>query len=218
LSEAESAEVAALTLRLEQEMRTGGGWEDQFGGLIGGIKLLRSGKGKVQKVAVSRLAGPKVDSFLSELESRSLLYFTGQKRMARNVLRRVLGFYEENPHNFAKILIGSLKAGAERAAAAVSRCDMDEFARCVNGYWRDKKLLDAGSTNDRVEEIVAKISGSVSAVTLAGAGGGGFMYILAKSPKAAAAIRKKLTDDPPSKFSRFYSFAVDGKGMEVSYL
>jgi galactokinase/mevalonate kinase-like predicted kinase len=218
LSEAESAEVAALTLRLEQEMRTGGGWEDQFGGLIGGIKLLRSGKGKVQKVAVSRLVGPKVESFLSELESRSLLYFTGQKRMARNVLRRVLGFYEENPHNFAKILIGSLKAGAERAAAAVSRCDMDEFARCVNGYWRDKKLLDAGSTNDRVEEIVAKISGSVSAVTLAGAGGGGFMYILAKSPKAAAAIRKKLTDDPPSKFSRFYSFAVDGKGMEVSYL
>lgn len=214
----QTALVAELTLRLEQEMRTGGGWEDQFGGLAGGIKMMRSAKGEVQKIKLSPLKGKNVDRFLSELESRSLLYFTGQKRMARNVLRRVLAFYEENPHNFAKILIDSLKEGAERAASAIESCDIDGFARCVNDYWRDKKLLDSGSTNDRVEEIIASVSGLVSAVTLAGAGGGGFMYILAKSPRDAAKIRKILIRNPPSRFSRFYSFAVDGKGVEVSYL
>ena len=210
------AEVGELTLRLEREMRTGGGWEDQFAGIVGGIKIMRSAKGEVQKVRPEVLAGPETERFIAELESRSLLYFTGQKRMARNVLRRVLGFYEANPHNFAKILVKSLKRDAERAAAAVKRRDMEEFTDCINGYWRDKKLLDAGSTNDRVESIISSLAGRASAVTLAGAGGGGFMYILAKSPRSAAEIRSALERNPPSRFSRFYAFGIDRKGLEVS--
>ena len=216
IGEVDVAKVGALTLALEQEMRTGGGWEDQFAGLTPGVKIMRTRPGKVQSVAIEDIRMP--GRFLRELKSRSILYFTGQKRMARNVLRRVLGFYEANPHNFGKILINSVKSGAEKAARAAARGDLAAFADCVNAYWRDKKLLDAGSTNERVDDIIDAIRPFVSAVTLAGAGGGGFMYILAKSVADAERIRRFLTDNPPSRHSRFYDFDVDSLGMAIDFL
>ena len=203
--------VGALTLALEREMRTGGGWEDQFAGMTPGVKMMRSRPGAEQRVAVEPVAMPP--KAMRELMRRSLLFFTGQKRMARNVLRRVLGFYAENPHGFAKILVGALKANAEKAAGALRRGDLDAFAACVNSYWRDKRLLDAGSTNEKVDDIIDLIRDRAAAVTLTGAGGGGFMYVLAKSPAGARGIRVTLERNPPSPDSRVYAFAVDDAGM-----
>ena len=206
-------EIGELTLRLEQEMRTGGGWQDQFGGIVGGVKLLRSKPGERQKIEVEELDARWLASLLEE---RGLLFFTGQKRMARNILRKVLAFYAENPHDFAKILVGSLKTGAEAAADAIRRHDADAFAEAVNGYWRDKKLLDPGSTNDRVEELVGRIGNHAAALTLTGAGGGGFMFVLAKSRNDAAAIRRELSAHAPTSQARFYSMSIDPSGLSFA--
>ena len=211
LGEVDVDKVGELTLRLEQEMRTGGGWEDQFAGMTPGIKLMTSKPGMEQRIE----SIPVKDACAAALRSRSLLYFTGQKRMARNVLRRVLGFYAENPHGFGKILINSVKKGAHRAASALEKGDLETFATCVNDYWRDKKLLDAGSTNEKVDDIIDAIRPYASAVSLAGAGGGGFMYILAKSAADAKRIRRFMEQNPPSPHSRFYDFAVDRLGMRI---
>ena len=216
LGEVDAGRVSELTLRLEQEMRTGGGWQDQIGGLVGGMKILRTKPGDRQKVDVAALAAPA--PFMKALAERSLLYFTGQKRMARNILRKVLAFYAENPHDFAKILVRSLKADAEACAKAIRAGDLAAFARAVNGYWRDKKLLDPGSTNERVEEIIAAIRPWTEAVTLTGAGGGGFMFILARSAADAGRIVRRLEGNPPSKWSRFYGFAFDDGGMGIEFL
>ena len=216
IGEVDVDRVGALTLRLEQEMRTGGGWEDQFAGMTPGVKMMRSKPGREQSIAVEGIRLPA--RFERALKARSLLYFTGQKRMARNVLRRVLGFYADNPHNFGKILIDSVKKGAERAAKALRRGDLEAFAACVNDYWRDKKLLDAGSTNEHVDDIIDAIRPDISAVSLAGAGGGGFMYILAKSPAAARKVRAFLEKNPPSREARFYDFGLDSRGMAIDFL
>jgi len=213
IGEVDFDRVGALTLKLEQEMCTGGGWEDQFAGMTPGLKIMRSRPGKDQQIVIQPLQTSQ--AFQTALKERSLLYFTGQKRMARNVLRRVLGFYADNPHNFGKILIDSVKKGAEIAARAVKKGDLTQFADCINAYWRDKKLLDAGSTNEHVDDIIDAIRPYVSAVTLAGAGGGGFMYILAKTQRDARKVRRFLERNPPSPYSRFYRFAVDPYGMRL---
>ena len=41
-------EIGRRTLELEQMLTTGGGWQDQFGGLSGGVKLLQTEPGPVQ--------------------------------------------------------------------------------------------------------------------------------------------------------------------------
>ena len=216
LGEVDVGRVGALTLDLEREMRTGGGWEDQFAGMTPGVKLLRTKKGEKQEVSVREIRLPR--TFASELKARSLLYFTGQKRMARNVLRRVISFYQENPHDFGKTLIDSVKKGAACAARTMARGDIETFATCINEYWRDKKLLDAGSTNEQVDDIIDAIRPHASAVTLTGAGGGGFMYIMAKSVATARRIREFLELNPPSLQSRFYDFDIDYSGMTLDFL
>ena len=177
-----------------------------------GLKLLTSKPGETQSITVKPVDAKWLGSILKE---RGLLYFTGQKRMARNILRKVLSFYAENPHNFASILVDSLKRGAKAAASAIERQDFDALADALNGYWRDKKLLDNGSTNERVENIIERIRPWTAAVSLMGAGGGGFMLVLAKSAKAAAAIRGELTARPPSMHSRFYDLQIDCEGLRL---
>ena len=41
------------------------------------------------------------------------------------------------------------------------------------------------------------------------------MYILAKSGAAAKKIRAELEKDPPSKYSKFYSFDIDMDGLRI---
>ena len=213
LGEIDVDRISRLTLALEQEMCTGGGWQDQLGGLVGGFKLLRSKPGKDQKVEIKRLM-PSAD-FLADFKARALLYFTGQKRMARNILRNVIRFYDQNPHGIAKILVDSLKDDAEACAKALRKGDMDRFARAVNGYWMDKKLLDPGSTNDHVDDIIDLVKEDASALTLTGAGGGGFLFVLAKDADAAKRIRKTLGKNSAAKASRFYDVEIDVEGMRI---
>jgi len=212
LGRVDEAELGELTLRLEREMSTGGGWQDQFGGILGGVKLLESAPGAEQHIKITKLPGEWLDKLLKE---RGLLFFTGQKRMARNILRKVLAFYADNPHNFANILVDSLKRDAKVCAQAVKNQDADAFARAVSNYWRDKKLLDSGSTNERIETLVDLAKPYASAITLTGAGGGGFMFILAKSNADAAKIRGIFKKNSPSTYSRFYDFSLSSTGMSI---
>ena len=202
------ASVSALTLALEREMQTGGGWQDQLGGLAPGIKLIRSRPGSEQSPAFETLRPSAERAFAKFLESRALLYFTGRKRMARNVLRGVLKFYAENPDDIARQIVLRLKDGARQMFAALERSDFDAFARLLNEYWMSKKALDPGSTNPEVESIIAKMAPWISAVSLCGAGGGGFMFVIASDAKAKARIRDVLTRHPPVRGGRFYDFAL----------
>lgn len=198
--------VAELTLELEREMCTGGGWEDQVGGLLPGAKLVVTRKGQSQRFRVRELSESQRLAFAKFLKKRALLYFTGQKRMARNVLRGVLNFYCENPYGIATAIIDRLKRDAAEAFEAVKRSDWQLFCSAVNGYWMSKKALDPGSTNSQVESIIARIAPWASAVSLCGAGGGGFMFIVARSLSDRKRIRKILTEYPPISVGRFFDF------------
>ena len=201
-------EVGELTLRLEQEMRTGGGWEDQWGALVPGVKLLKSGPGKMQRIGWTRLDSAAEKRFADYLADHALLYFTGQKRMARNVLNGVIGYYRKNPCNIAKEIIRRLKADAEKSFAALGKGDWRAFTAALNAYWVNKKALDPGSTNPMVESIIARIAPLIDAVTLCGAGGGGFMLIVACDRKARQKIKKVLETGSPIPAGKFYDFKL----------
>ena len=200
--------VASLTLALEKEMATGGGWQDQIGGLVPGAHLVVTKLGKSQDPRMSRVSPRAEKAFSKFLGDRALLYFTGRKRMARNVLRGVLAFFAENPDDIARSIVRRLKSDADRAFKAVESCDWDSFCSAVNDYWLSKKALDPGSTNPLVELIIARMAPWISAVSLCGAGGGGFMFVVARSKDAKAKIKSVLEKHPPIKSGRFFDFAI----------
>ena len=198
-------EVCRLVLDLEQEMKTGGGWQDQLGGILPGAKILRSRPGRVQRPKATALAPAENRRLAKFLSSRALLYFTGEKRMARNVLRGVLARYAEDKR-WGMSLVRALKSNAERTFRAAKTGDFAAFAAGVNEYWRQKKELDPGSTNDRVESAVARIAPWTEAVSLTGAGGGGFMFVIAKSAAARKRIVTELTTRATVPEAGFYGF------------
>lgn len=68
--------VARAVLVVEQIMGTGGGWQDQIGGLYPGIKCTQSFPGQPLRLqVVPLLASPQL---IQELEQRLLVVFTGQ--------------------------------------------------------------------------------------------------------------------------------------------
>jgi len=200
--------IAALTLSLEKEMQTGGGWQDQIGGLLPGAKIVSTKPGARQNPSVRRLSPGAEASFSAFLRERALLYFTGRKRMARNVLRGVVSFFAENPDDIAHSIVRRLKADAAKAFEAAEEGDWDRFCSAVNDYWLSKKALDPGSTNPLVELIIARMAPWISAVSLCGAGGGGFMFVVARSAAARARIRAVLEAHPPVRGGRFFDFEV----------
>lgn len=198
--------IAALTLRLEQEMQTGGGWQDQCGALYPGVKLISSRPGSRQKLSIRRLSASAERAFSTFLRKRGVLYFTGQKRMARNVLRGVLDFYSSNPDGIAHAIVRTLKRDARRGFQALEAGDWSLFSAVVNAYWMQKKALDPGSTNQMVESIMARIAPWTSAATLVGAGGGGFLFAVAHSPAAKEKMISVLNN--AGNGGRCYDFSL----------
>ena len=198
--------VAQYTLRLEQEMNTGGGWQDQMGALYRGVKLVETRPGKEQAFKVSRLGQSAEKAFADFLAERGVLYFTGQKRMARNVLRGVLDFYARNPDGIAVAIVDALKRDARASYRALKKGDWRGFEAALNSYWLNKKALDPGSTNPMVESIIARIAPWTAAVSLAGAGGGGFLFAIAKSRAAKVKMLKVL--DKAGNGGKCYKLAV----------
>ena len=200
--------VAELTLKLEQAMGTGGGWQDQMGALVPGVKLVTTRPGAKQHIAVKRLSPAAEKAFARYLKDRGVLFFTGQKRMARNVLKGVLNFYRRNPEGIADAIVKALKSDAATCYNALAKKNYSAFAAGVNAYWLNKKALDPGSTNPEVESIIARIAPWTDAVTLCGAGGGGFLFAIARSRAARVKMESVLAN--AGNGGRCYRFSVKG--------
>ena len=81
----------------------------------------------------------------------------------------------------------------------------------MNAYWLSKKALDPGSTNPHVESIIARMAPWTQAVSLCGAGGGGFMFVIARSRAAKEKIIRVFQNGAGrGKFAagRFYGFDI----------
>ncbi|HVF09391.1 MAG TPA: hypothetical protein VNA16_01235, partial [Abditibacteriaceae bacterium] len=202
---------------LEQRMTSGGGWQDQVGGIVAGVKLIRTRPGLAQVPSLQWTVFGGAGTGAEVLQRRMLLYFTGQKRLAKNILQNVVGRYLAREPAVLHI-VERLKQGAENAKQALEANDVAAFAECVAEYWELKKAIDPGSTNASIEAILARVSPYTSASLLCGAGGGGFMLLIARDEEATDRIRQELRADPPHEHGRFFDFAIDSQGLAVTVL
>lgn len=207
--------LIALTSILEQRMCTGGGWQDQIGGMIPGVKLIRTQRGADQAVSLSWAVFDLRPG--SALRERTLLYFTGQKRMARHILHNVVRQYlARDPATLSTI--DELKAAALEMKANLDAQNVDAFAEGIERYWTLKKQIDPGSTNPQIEALLKSVNRWTAGRLLPGAGGGGFIFLVARDPEAARHIRRHLTEFPPNRLARFFDYDVDQTGVKVTVL
>lgn len=180
-----------IVLRMEQIMSTGGGWQDQAGGMTRGVKLITSKPGIRQILHIDYLTIP--ERARRELQERFAIVYTGQRRLARNLLRDVVGNY-----------IGGRKASVEALSAmketaylmkdALEKGDIDELARLFNRHWELSLQLDAGASNLCIDQIFMVMEDLIDGKFIAGAGGGGFLQIIMKKGVSREQINQRLLD------------------------
>jgi fucokinase len=176
-------------LCMEQLMTTGGGWQDQVGGLVPGIKMISSRPGLHQELKVENLSIP--EDARHELEERFVLVFTGQRRLARNILREVVGRYLLNNPESLQILDRAQEVAA-LMRFELERGNIDRFAHLLNEHWGLSCSLDAGTTNTCINQIIEVCKPLVDGVFIAGAGGGGFMQMVLSRGASRTALKERL--------------------------
>ncbi len=206
-------EICRRTLALEQLLTTGGGWQDQYGGVLQGIKLLQTETGFSQQPLVRWL--PEHLFTHPEYRDCHLLYYTGITRTAKGILAEIVRSMFLNSSSHLSLL-EEMKAHALDLAEAVQRNDFEIYGKLVGKTWMQNKALDSGTNPPAVEAIVSQIADYTLGYKLPGAGGGGYLYMVAKDPQAALRIREILTKHAPNPRARFVEMFLSDKGFQVS--
>ncbi|MGC9453971.1 MAG: fucose pyrophosphorylase domain-containing protein [Phycisphaerae bacterium] len=207
------AELFRGVLRVEQALTTGGGWQDQVGGVVDGVKVVSAQPGMVVEPSVHYVPADVLDPQTNG--ATTLLYYTGITRLAKNILQQVVGRYLDRDRS-AMHTLRRLHALPPLVADAMARKDAEQFGRYIDTAWRLNKQLDANSTNEEVEQLLDRIRPHVFGAKLLGAGGGGFLLMVCRSPQDAAAVRNMLQNEPPNDRARFFDFSISNEGLAVS--
>jgi galactokinase/mevalonate kinase-like predicted kinase len=206
-------DICSYTLVLEQLLTTGGGWQDQYGGVFSGVKLLQSEAGFEQNPLVRWLP----DQLFVHPDYRDchLLYYTGITRTAKGILAEIVSsmFLNSGMH---LSLLAEMKAHAMDMSEAILRGNFSSFANLVGKTWIQNQALDCGTNPPAVAAIIEMIKDYTLGYKLPGAGGGGYLYMIAKDPQAAGQIRRILTEHAPNPRARFVEMTLSEKGLQVS--
>lgn len=206
-------EIGSRTLILEQLLTTGGGWQDQYGGVLQGVKMLQTSAGWNQEPLVRWLPDYLFTS--SEYRKCHLLYYTGITRTAKGILAEIVrGMFLNSSRHLE--LLREMKLHATDMYDAILRNNFEEAGRLVRKTWKQNQLLDEGTNPPAVQALTRQIDDLCLGYKLPGAGGGGYLYMVAKDPEAAARIQKILNENRPNDRARFVDMTLSKKGLEIS--
>ena len=206
-------EIGHRTLMLEQMLTTGGGWQDQFGGVLGGVKLLQTGRGFDQSPRVRWLPN---DLWLQpEYRPCHLLYYTGITRTAKQILAEIVRRMFLN-HGGELALLREMKEHTMEMYEAIQENDFQRVGLLMRRTWQQNQLLDGGTNPPAVKALTDLIDDLCLSYKLPGAGGGGYLYMIAKDSEAAARIKQILNTHRPNKNARFVEMTLSTSGLQIS--
>lgn len=161
----------------EQIMNTGGGWQDQVGGLTPGIKSGSTVSGVRQKLTVDYIDLPA--SFHKLFSERLVLLPSGQRHFGRFIVNDVVNRYLsgnkaslDGHRDIRKLnneLIRSIEAEDEKV-----------FCDVINEHRRLLKKISPKVTNPVLDDIIDACMEVACAVSPCGAGGGGYLLVVLK--------------------------------------
>ena len=184
-------ELTGYVVVAEQLMTTGGGWQDPIGGMFPGIKLTLTEPGIPQKYDIQQVH--LSEAAYKELNTRGFLLYTGQRRLAKSALQRVLSRYICN-------CTDSIAAFQEIQRLAFSmvfelrRGNISNFGELLTEHTNMMKRLDPSSSNLMLDHLTNELSDFLDGSTICGAGGGGFLYGILKNHITLDNVRQWLKE------------------------
>lgn len=169
-------ELAERAWRIERvDLGIPGGMQDQYAAAFGGFNFIEFG---VDGVLVNPLRLPA--DVLAELHGSLLLVPTPTVvRRSMGILTRQVAAYERKDEQVLAAL-DLLKAHASSMKARLLRGDLESVAALLHEGWVTKRRLAQGITTPEIDELYERARElGASGGKLLGAGGGGFLLLMA---------------------------------------
>lgn len=181
-------EVARLAVEIEREqLGLAGGKQDQYAAAFGGINFIEFFPEAVG-VVVNPLRLRR--SFLNEFESSLVICFSGQSRESADIIKQ----QESGLSGLNAATTNAMHEIKSQAHAMKGRLllgDIQGMADIMHHSWQSKKQTAAAVTNAGVDRLLeVALDSGAWAGKVSGAGGGGFIMLLADPERRFGLIRK----------------------------
>jgi len=181
------------------------GKQDQYVATFGGIncyEIEKDGKVQVRPVNVSAHG-------VAELESNLLLFYTGMKRDASQILGHQKQ-QEENGNEHILRTMHEIKKIGYQVRDSLANGDIRTFGELLDVHWCAKKKLSENVSNTRIDQLyeLAMRNGALGGKIM-GAGGGGFFAFYAENGK------EKLRNAMTKEGLKEVRFRFDFEGSKI---
>lgn len=185
------------------------GKQDQYLSAFGGITCLDIDKDGT--VHVSDLGLPS--DTLAELERCTLLFYTGIKRQAPNILAEQSAAFRKD-HQESVERMHKIKEIGFQVRDALKSGDLHGFGELLHQHWETKRGLSNKISSDKIDYwySVARKAGAIGG-KIVGAGGGGFFMFYCDNNQSALreAMRKEGLEETR------YRIDLDGSKVIVNF-
>lgn len=96
------------------------------------------------------------------------------------------------PHLVYKGVLKEYPGSGRPLPSVPSPGSLPLLGQCLTSYWEQKKLMAPGCEPLAVRRMMDVLAPHVHGQSLAGAGGGGFLYLLTKEPRQKEALEAIL--------------------------
>ncbi|MGC9452817.1 MAG: bifunctional fucokinase/fucose-1-phosphate guanylyltransferase [Oceanipulchritudo sp.] len=206
-------DIGQRVLVLEQMLTSGGGWQDQYGGICRGLKYLETQPGLEQNPIIRWID----DHLFTEpsIKPNILLYYTGLTRVAKSVLGEIVrGMFLNSQHRLD--VLEKIGENAQGLQHSLQEGRYDGLCRAVARSWELNQSLDPGTNPPEIAALLEPLAPWLAGCKLLGAGGGGYLLMLANDSSCAQKIVEHLEASPPNDRARFVSLDVSADGLQVT--
>lgn len=183
--------IYAEVFATEQLMNTGGGWQDQAGGLTAGIKFMYTKPGIYQEIKIDTIY--LEERIKKELENRFALIFSGQRRLAKNVLREEMNKCLSNDKQSLDI-VEEIRTLCLLMRFELEQGNIKKFGKYITKQFELIKQLDKGASNTYIEYIFDCCDDLIDGKSICGAGGGGFLQVILKEGVSKDTLKKRIEE------------------------
>lgn len=98
----------------------------------------------------------------------------------------------------------------------IQQNDFMRMGLLMRRTWEQNQQLDSGTNPPAVRALTDLVDDLCLSYKLPGAGGGGYLYMIAKDPEAAVRIKQILGEHRLNKNARFVDMTLSTSGLQIS--
>ncbi len=181
-------QVAEIARRAEvEELKIGGGWQDQYAAKVGGFNLIEFSAGRI--IPSSLALSPEV---VSELEESLVLCYVGKTHNSGEVHRDQEKHFAEEKEKVRRSLehLKDIAIRIRDSLVSKNPARIRDLGDCLHEAWALKRELGGSITNPEIDRLydVGRMAGATGGKLL-GAGNGGYVLFFVPPEKRYSLVK-----------------------------